>query len=128
MANTARGTFEVELVPGPAEVDGAVARVDLTKTFDGDLDGDSRGVMLSGGDPASGEAGYVAIEVFTGRLGDRRGSFALQQFGTMSGGRQDLRYEIVPGSGRDDLQGISGVLDLTIEDDGTHRYALEYDS
>jgi Protein of unknown function (DUF3224) len=45
----------------------------------------------------------------------------------MRGGAQTLHYEVVPGSGRDGLEGIGGVLELTIEDDGTHRYALEYE-
>lgn len=127
MAQVARGTFEVELTPGPAELGGAAARFDLAKTFHGDLDGSGRGVMFSGGDPSTGNAGYVAIETFEGVLAGRSGSFALQQFGTMSGGTQTLHYEVVPGSGQGDLAGIAGKLDLTIEDDGTHRYALEYD-
>ena len=83
--------------------------------------------MLSGGDPQSGAAGYVAIETVTGSLGDRHGSFALQQFGTMSSGAQTLHYEVVPGSGTGELEGIAGTLYLTIEPDGTHRYELQYD-
>ncbi|MFT3866168.1 MAG: DUF3224 domain-containing protein [Solirubrobacterales bacterium] len=121
------GTFEVELTPVEGELDGAVARIDLAKDFYGDLDGAGRGLMLSAGDPGSGSAGYVAIETFAGNLAGREGSFALQQFGTMHGGTQTLRYEVVPGSGRDGLEGITGALELTIEDDGTHRYALEYE-
>ena len=77
--------------------------------------------MLSSGDPQSGSAGYVAIETLSGRLGDRQGSFALQQFGMMRVGSQTLRNEIVPGSGQDGLKGITGSFRLTIEDDGTHR-------
>jgi Protein of unknown function (DUF3224) len=123
----ARGTFEVDLVPGPAELDGTVARFDLVKTFHGDLDGEGRGVMLSLGDPGSGNAGYIAIETFSGRVGERAGSFSLQQFGTVSDGEAVLHYEIVPGSGSSGLEGISGVVRLTIEADGTHRYELEYE-
>jgi hypothetical protein len=127
MAEIAKGTFEVELTPGPAELGGAAARFDLVKTFHGDLEGSGRGVMFSAGDPSVGEAGYVAIETVEGTLGGRAGSFAMQQFGTMSGGAQTLHYEVVPGSGQGELAGIVGTLDLTIEDDGTHRYALEYE-
>lgn len=123
----ARGTFDVELTPGPPELDGAVARFDLSKTFHGDLQGVGAGVMLSAGDPPSGSAGYVAIETVSGRLGEHDGSFALQQFGVMRAGSQILHYEIVPGSGQGELSGISGSLRLTIEDDATHRYELEYD-
>jgi Protein of unknown function (DUF3224) len=127
MALVAIGTFNVELTPGAAELDGAVARLDLAKAFHGDLEGSGRGVMLSAGDPSAGRAGYVAIETFEGSLDGREGSFAFQQFGTLRGGAQTLHYEVVPGSGRGGLEGIDGVLELTIEDDGTHRYALEYE-
>jgi Protein of unknown function (DUF3224) len=127
MSLTAKGTFEIELVLGPAELDGAVQRFALMKTFHGDLAGTGTGVMLSSGDPQSGEAGYVAMEKVTGQLGDRTGSFALQQFGTMHAGSQNLYYQVVPGSGHDALAGITGSLHLTIENDGTHRYELEYE-
>jgi hypothetical protein len=33
----------------------------------------------------------------------------------------------VPGSGHEELTGITGTLLLTIEDDGTHRYELDYE-
>jgi Protein of unknown function (DUF3224) len=126
MASTARGTFDVTLTPGPAELDGAVARFELAKTFSGDLEGAGAGIMLSAGTPQAGAAGYVAIETVRGRLGERRGGFALQQLGSMHGGEQTLRYEVVPGSGTDELRGITGTLDLRIDDDGTHRYELAY--
>lgn len=127
MSATARGTFDVDLKPGSPELDGAVDRFDFSKTFYGDLQGVGSGVMLSSGDPQSGSAGYVAIETLSGRLGDRQGSFALQQLGMVRAGSQTLHYEIVPGSGQDGLTGITGSFRLTIEDDGTHRYELEYE-
>lgn len=80
--------------------------------------------MLSGGDPGIAEAGYVALETVDGRLGGREGGFALQQFGTMHAGEQVLHYHVVPGSGRGELEGITGTLRLHVEDDGTHRYEL----
>ena len=122
---TARGTFEIERRPGAPEGGGAIARHDFAKRFTGDLEGDGVGLMLSAGDPATGTAGYVAIEVVTGTLDGRRGSFALQQYGTMSGGEQRLEYEVVPGSGDGELGGIGGRLDLSVED-GAHSYVLEY--
>lgn len=59
MVNTARGTFAVTMQPGPAELDGAINRFELSKTFHGDLQGTGAGVMLSAGDPQAGAAGYV---------------------------------------------------------------------
>ena len=127
MTSTARGTFDVSMRPGPDELDGAVSRFEFSKTFHGDLDGVGTGVMLSGGDPQAGVAGYVAIETVQGHLEDRQGRFALQQFGLMRGGSQTLHYEVVPGSGNGELAGITGTLLLDVDEDGTHRYSLEYD-
>jgi hypothetical protein len=112
------GTFDVDLRPGPLELDGAAVRLDFSKTFRGDLESKGAGVMLSYGDPRSGSAGYVAIETVSGRLGDRQGGFALQQFGTMHAGAQTLYYEIVPGSGQAGLENITGTLRLAIDADG----------
>ncbi len=115
------------MTPSAAEIDGAVGRLDFTKTWRGDLQGSGSGVLLSCGDPQAGEAGYVAIERVDGRLGDRDGGFAFQQSGSMHGGSQALHYDVIPGSGRDALEGIVGTLQLTIDDDGIHRYELEYE-
>ncbi|MDA8102741.1 MAG: DUF3224 domain-containing protein [Nitrospiraceae bacterium] len=127
MRQVARGTFGVEITPSTPELDGAVNRFELHKNFDGDLVGTGSGVMLSGGDPSTGTAGYVAIETVRGTLGGKKGTFALQQFGTMVSGTPTLHYEVVPGSGSGELARIIGTLKLAIEDDGTHRFELEYE-
>lgn len=127
MSPTASGTFEIELVPAAPELDGAVSRFDFRKTFHGDLEGSGTGLMLSTGDLATGSAGYVAIEVVRGVLQSRSGGFSMVQLGLMKAGTPTLHYEIVPGSGEEDLAGITGALDLTIEADGTHRFDLAYD-
>jgi Protein of unknown function (DUF3224) len=127
VASTANGTFDVTMQAGAAELDGAIGRFELRKTFHGDLQGTGTGVMLSAGDPQAGAAGYVAIETVRGRLGEREGSFAMQQFGSMHDGSQTLHYEVVPGSGTGQLTGITGTLHLDIDDGGTHRYELHYD-
>ena len=121
---TATGIFTVAMKPLPAEVAG-VQRLALDKSFSGDLAGSSQGQMQSAGDPAKGEAGYVALEVVTGTLAGRSGGFALQHSGTMSGGGQNLSIQIVPGSGSGALAGISGHMAISIAE-GKHRYTLEY--
>ena len=127
MTRVATGTFEITLTPSPGEIGGTVDRVDFTKIWHGDLQGTGSGVLLSCGDPTAGEAGYVAIETVDGRLGDQTGGFAFQQLASMHAGSHSLRYQVAPGSGRDALAGITGTLQLTIDDDGTHRYELSYD-
>lgn len=115
------------MTPSGEELGGAVSRLAFTKTWRGDLDGTGSGVLLSCGDPKAGEAGYVAIETVDGRLGALEGGFAFQQSAFMHGGSQTLRYEVAPGSGRGALEGITGSLQLTIDEDGVHRYELDYD-
>jgi hypothetical protein len=127
MPDRATGTFDVTLTPTDPELGGAVARFDFVKTFHGDLAGTGAGLMLSCGDPASGAAGYVAIETVEGTVNGRAGGFALQQLGQMDQGEPTLRYEVVPGSGSGELHGITGTFDLTIEADGTHRFVLDYE-
>ncbi|MBO0693857.1 MAG: DUF3224 domain-containing protein [Acidimicrobiaceae bacterium] len=125
--NSARGTFDVAFQERPAELGGAVGRLEFTKRFHGDITGTGAGLMLSCGDPGVGEAGYVAMETVHGHLGVRQGSFALLQFGLMHDGSQTLHYEVVPGSGQGGLEGIGGTFHLKVEADGTHSYELEYE-
>lgn len=124
MTQTARGTFEVTITP--VDAGAGLGRMLLAKTWSGDLAGEGHGEMLSAGDPTTGSAGYVAVEVVTGTLQGRAGSFAFQQYGVMRPSGQQLTYEIVPGSGTGELTGIDGTLALTIDDRG-HSYALTYD-
>ena len=120
-----RGMFEIDLVPGEPELDGRVSRFTFTKTWSGELAGRSVGVMLSGGDPAAGAAGYVVLEAFDGTVDGRTGGFLFQQFGVMDEGGPRVRYEIVPGSGTGELAGIRGTLDLDLVS-GDHRVTLDY--
>lgn len=120
---TTTATFEIDLRPADGLLDGT-DRFDFTKRWDGGMPGRSTGTMLSAGDPGSGAAGYVAIERFEGQIDGRSGSVALQQLGRMSAGEDDLRYEIVPGSGTGDLAGITGEIALDITDG--HAVRLTY--
>jgi hypothetical protein len=124
VSQTARGTFEVTVTPQSPD-DSGIGRFDLAKTWSDDLTGTGHGLMLSAGDPVQGSAGYVALEVVEGSLHGRSGSFAFQQLGVMHAGDQDLHYLVVPGSGAGELTGITGNLDLTVDDRG-HSYELTY--
>ena len=123
MTQIARGSFEVTITPLDSDDD--IGRLSIAKTWTGDLAGDGHGLMLSAGDPTQGSAGYVALELFDGSLHGRAGSCAFQQLGVMHDGDQRLDYLVVPGSGTGELAGITGTLDLTIDDRG-HTYALTY--
>ena len=128
MPHTAQGSFEVKtapLAPDDATAATSIGRYSLDKTWRGDLQAASAGEMLGAGTPATGTAGYVAIEQVTGKLHGKTGSFALQHFGTMQGGAFDMNVRVVPGSGTGDLEGIAGALTILIAG-GTHSYTFEY--
>ncbi len=121
---SANGTFEVTLTPVSAP-DAPVGALSIAKTFHGDLDGSSAGQMLAVRSIVEGSAGYVAMERVTGAIAGRSGSFALQHSGSMERGVQSLWVTVVPDSGTGDLVGLSGAMDIRIED-GRHLYAFRY--
>jgi hypothetical protein len=124
----AEGSFDVKTTPLAADdaTSGTgIGRFALDKQYQGDLDATAQGVMLGVGNPAAGTAGYVAMERVTGTLRGRSGSFAIQHFGTMDGGKFDLKLLVVPGSGAGQLAGISGTATFT-NDGGKHAYAMDY--
>jgi hypothetical protein len=128
MTSHASGIFEVKttpLQPDDATGGAAIGRFALDKQFHGDLEATSKGQMLGAGNPASGIAGYVAMEHVSGSLNGRSGSFALQHMGTMGGGKFDLRVIVVPGSGAGELTGIAGTMSILIAE-GKHSYEFEF--
>ena len=128
MTTRATGTFDVKVTPQPSDDkgDGAVGRMTLDKQFHGDLEGTSKGEMLTAMTAVKGSAGYVAIERVTGALRGRKGTFALQHTGIMTRGTPSLTITVVPDSGTDQLAGLSGKMAIVIGADGKHSYELDY--
>ncbi|MCB0713762.1 MAG: DUF3224 domain-containing protein [Ignavibacteriae bacterium] len=126
---TATGTFNVQLQPLEPYTTGsnemALGRMSINKMFNGELEAVSKGEMLSARTPTPGSAGYVALEQVEGTLGGKKGTFILQHFGVMRGGENRLVLEVVPNSGTGELLGLSGAMEITIEE-GEHRYLFEY--
>jgi hypothetical protein len=124
----ATGTFEVKLAPQPT-THGAdeklLGRMSIDKQFHGDLEGTSKGEMLTGMSAVPGSGVYVAIERVTGTLRGRTGTFILHHTGVMTRGAPTLTVTVVPDSGTGELEGISGTMRIIIE--GTkHSYELDY--
>ena len=67
----------------------------------------------------------AAMEIVTGTLDGRKGSFMLQHLGSMKRGVGILTVTIVPDSGTDQLVGIAGRMTIIVAD-GKHSYELEY--
>jgi len=125
MSHHAHGTFTVKVQPlSPAPAEG-LSRFSIDKQISGDLEATTKGEMFSGGDPKQGAAGYVAIEVVSGTLAGKRGSFALQHSATMDQSGLKMSVIVVPGSGTGDLKGIAGVFTIKIEN-GQHSYDFAY--
>ena len=128
MSEHATGTFDVKILPetvaGKTMAPG-MSQMSIDKVFHGDLEGTSRGSMISAGDPKAGEAGYVSLEMVTGTLKGRAGSFALMQHATMSGGTAQMDVTVVPGSGTEALKGIEGRFVIHINN-GQHSYEFAY--
>ncbi len=128
MAKRATGTFEVKVSPqGPEDkaAGSTLGRFSLEKQFHGDLEGISKGEMLSAIAEVKGSGGYVAIERVTGTLDGRSGSFVLQHAGTMTRGVPQLTVTVVPDSGSGQLVGLAGKLAIKI-DEGKHSYDFDY--
>jgi len=126
----ATGAFDAKTTPLPADeaTGGAGANINryaIDKQYHGDLEGTSKGEMLGAGDPAKGNAGYVAIERVNGTLHGQSASFALQHSGTMEQGKFQLTVTVVPGSGAGGLAGIAGTMKIIITN-GKHSYDFEY--
>jgi hypothetical protein len=123
----ASGTFEVKVIPQAMDdkTDASLGRMSIDKQLHGDLEGTSKGEMLSASTSVKGSAGYVAIEQVSGILNGRRGSFMLQHSGTMTRGVPQLTITVVPDSGTGQLVGLAGKMMITITD-GKHSYEFEY--
>lgn len=129
MSHQAKGPFDIrrtatETVDAGHEA--AFGRMRFEKRLHGDLDATSVVEMLSAGNPASGSAGYVAMEHVVGSLHGRAGSFMLQHSGTMDRGASSLKVSVVPGTGSGALLGLSGQLQIDIAEGGAHSYVFDY--
>ncbi len=128
VANVARGTFEVNMLPQRPDDPSGTARLGrmlLSKRFHGDLDARSEGQMLTAMTGVEGSAGYVALEEVIGTLQGRRGRFVLQHNGVMKRGDPRLSVEVVPDSGEDELTGLAGTMEIVLAEN-VHSYEFRY--
>lgn len=123
------GKFDVTLTPIesllPSSDEITMGKMSLDKTYHGALSAMGKGEMISAVTSVPGSAGYVAMEVVTGELNGKSGSFVLQHYGAMSDGDQTLTLEVVPNSGTGQLASLSGSMSINIIE-GIHHYVFEY--
>ena len=123
IAKHVTGAFDVKMLPQSGE--GEPSRMLLDKVYHGSLEATAKGQMLAAMTAVKGSAGYVAIELVTGTLEGRKGTFVLQHNATMNRGVPALRITVVPDSGTGDLEGLTGKMDIVVAD-GKHSYVFDY--
>jgi hypothetical protein len=91
-----------EVPGGPSVTD-----IHVTETFSGDIDGDGvvHFVQAAGAD---GSASFVGIERVRGGIHGKKGTFLLQDRGTVVGKQVRGEWFVVPGSGTGELRGLRG--------------------
>lgn len=126
MTTHVTGSFDVKLIPQEDKDDpSGIARLLLDKAFHGDLDATSRGQMLGLRTANNTSGGYVAMELVTGTLQGRKGTFNLMHYGVGKRGVNTLTLEVVPDSGTGELEGLAGAMKIVIRD-GKHYYEFDY--
>lgn len=101
-----------------------LARVELSKTFTGDIEGTSTASLLMAGGQESGA--YVAHELLAVRVHGRHGRFVLQHAALAGPQGGSSSWVVVPDSGTGDLRGLTGSGEITRHGDGSHTFTLDY--
>jgi hypothetical protein len=109
---TATGQIQVatyEPTPYDQPTDGGptIVEIHVTESFIGDITGDGTARFLQTA-RADGSASFVGVERVVGAIGDRSGSFVLQDEGTLVGDLVTGNWFVVPGSGTGELTGLRG--------------------
>jgi hypothetical protein len=102
-----------------------VSRVQITRTFSGDLEGGSAAELLIA--KSEGGGGYVGHDRISGTLAGKPGGFVFQHTGLMGPEGVTNTGTIVPGTGTGELAGITGEGTMLADEDGNHILTLEYE-
>ena len=102
-----------------------VSRVHISRTFTGDLEGESTAELLIA--KSEGGGGYVGHDRISGSLGGRSGGFVFQHQGIIGPEGVSNTGTIVPGTGTGGLAGITGDGTMLADEDGNHTLTLSYE-
>ncbi|HVL52339.1 MAG TPA: DUF3224 domain-containing protein [Actinomycetota bacterium] len=123
----AKGTFSISSWEGETyeESEGAVlSRATLTKVFQGDFEGTGSAELLMA--EAQDSRAYVGMERIDGRLNGSAGTFVVQHSAVSSKDGDRLTVVVVPDSGTAGLAGITGTMEISVDDGGGHNYSFTY--
>jgi hypothetical protein len=105
-----------------------LTRAAVSNVFTGDIEGEStlEYVLAYRNDDS---ADFVGIERIAGKIGDRSGSFMLQQNGVYEDGTVRCSWSVVPGAATGELTGLrgSGSFVWVGHEEKTTEYTLDYD-
>ena len=130
MKQTANGRFAIKSWDEKPYSEGPdlpkLARATVFKTFTGDIEGEGHFeyIMMY---RADGTAAFVGLERFTGRIGDKTGTFVLQRTGVYEDGLAKEHYSVVRGSATGDLRGLVGDGSSAVGHGMEHPFALNYE-
>jgi hypothetical protein len=130
MSTHAQAKFEVqswdENTYEELDGDAKLTRASVGQGFTGDLDGDGsvEWLMCYREDKT---ADFVGLQRFVGRLGSRAGSFVMRTQGTFDGEKAAGELSVVPGSGTEELGGITGAGAFLAPHGSTPSVDLDYD-
>ena len=115
-----------EPAPYDEPADGpALVRIHVAESFSGDIEGDGVAEFLQVS-VADDSASFVGVERVIGRVGDRSGTFVLQDAGTLSGTTVSGTWFVVPGSGTAQLEGLRGEGGFLAELGESAQITLDY--
>ena len=103
-----------------------LTRASVTYTYTGDLEGEGKAEYLMVYN-VDGSGSAIALERVVGKIGGRSGSFVIQHNGTFKVSGVKNRWFVVPGSGTDDLQGLTGGGEFEISGQGPYPITFDYD-
>ncbi len=127
---TANATFQVqgwdEQPYAERQNGGKLTEAKVQQEVTGDIEGSSdvRWLMAYS---AADRAEFVGIQVVSGTLAGREGSFVLRSAGTFDGSEAVGELTVVDGSGDGDLAGISGSGTFTAPMGDTATLSLQYE-
>ena len=102
-----------------------LTRAHVKKSFEGDLSG--TGNLMYVMTYLDGGASFSGFEKVAGSLGGRTGTFVLRHTGSYDGEKATTECEVVPGSGTDQLAGLSGTGGFSAGHAEEHEMTLDYE-
>ena len=102
-----------------------LTRAHVKKSFEGDLSG--TGNLMYVMTYLDGGASFSGFEKVAGSLGGRTGTFVLRHTGSYNGEKATTECEVVPGSGTDELAGLSGTGRFSAGHAEEHEMTLDYE-